>query len=179
VIACGRVIDALVVRGATGLLGEIGHSKVAGNSQPCACGSRGCLNTVAGGAALASQLSSQGFVAREARDVAALANSGNIPAGQAVRAAGEQIGDVVAAAVNLLNPDVITVWGYLVDAGDQFLAGLQESIYKKALPSAARAAIIAKARLGNDAGLRGAALTVVEKALEPDRIDALVDAMTG
>ncbi len=51
VIACGLIIDGQVVRGATGLLGEIGHTKVHGHDEPCTCGSRGCLNTIAGGSA--------------------------------------------------------------------------------------------------------------------------------
>ena len=35
VIACGLIIDGQVVRGATGLLGEIGHTKVHGHDEPC------------------------------------------------------------------------------------------------------------------------------------------------
>ncbi|MCF6378146.1 ROK family protein [Nocardioides KLBMP 9356] len=179
VIACGLVIDDQVIRGASGMLGEVGHTKLAGADLPCACGSRGCLNTVAGGPALAAHLSEMGLDAHSARDVSNLANNGNIPAGQAVRVAGQRIGEVVASAINLLNPDVITVWGYLVDSGDQFLAGLQESVYKTALPSSAQAAIITRARLGDDVGLRGAALTVIERALEPEKIDLLVDAVSA
>ena len=174
VIACGLVIDGQVVGGATGLLGEIGHTKVHGHDEPCTCGSRGCLNTVAGGAALAAQLHGHGFDVRNAREVSELANRGVLEAVQAVRAAGRQIGDVMAAAINLLNPDVIAVWGYLVDAGDQFLVGMQEAIYKTALPASARAVSIARSPYGDDAGLRGAALTVIEHTLDPEAIDAFV-----
>jgi len=174
VIACGLVIDGNVVRGATGLLGEIGHTKVSGNDAPCPCGSEGCLNTVAGGAALAAQLMEEGFDTHTARDVATLANQGVVPAVQAVRRAGRQIGEVMAAAINLLNPDVVTVWGYLVDTGDQFLAGMQEAIYKSALPSSARALSLTRSQLGGDAGIRGAALTVIEHTLKPEAIDSFV-----
>jgi predicted NBD/HSP70 family sugar kinase len=174
VIACGLIIDGRVVRGATGLLGEIGHTKIQGHDKPCRCGSRGCLNTVASGAALADQLREQGFATDSARDVSELANRGVLEAVQAVRAAGRQIGDVVAAAINLLNPDVIVAWGYLVDDGDQFLAGMQEAIYKTALPAAARAVSLTRPPNGVDAGLRGAALTVIEHTLSPDAVDALV-----
>ena len=69
---------------------------------------------------------------------------------------------MVASAINLLNPDVIAVWGYLVDTGDQFLVGMQEAIYKTALPASARAVSLARSPHGDDAGLRGAALTVIE-----------------
>ena len=174
VIACGLIIDGQVVRGATGLLGEIGHTKVHGHDEPCTCGSRGCLNTVAGGAALAARLHEHGFDIHTAREVSELANRGVLEAVQAVREAGRQIGDVIAGAINLLNPDVIAVWGYLVDAGDQFLAGMQEAIYKTALPASARAVSLARSPYGDDAGLRGAALTVIEHTLDPEAIDAFV-----
>jgi len=174
VIACGLIVDGHVVRGATGLLGEIGHTKVHGHEEPCTCGSRGCLNTVAGGGALARQLREHRFDIYTAREVAELANQGVLEAVQAVRGAGRQIGDVMAAAINLLNPDVIAVWGYLVDTGDQFLAGMQEAIYKTALPSSARAVSLARSPFGDDAGLRGAALTVIEHTLTPEAIDAFI-----
>ncbi|MCF7547906.1 ROK family protein [Pseudonocardia sp. WMMC193] len=179
VVAAGLVINGEVVRGAGGLFGEIGHSKIAGATGPCACGSRGCLNTVAGGAVLASALRAKGHDAHTARDVTALASRGVVDALEAVRDAGVQIGEVVASAINLLNPDVVTVWGYLVDAGEQFLAGMHEAIYKNALPTSARALTLEQSRLGDDAGIRGAALTVIEHALSPERIDAYFGELTG
>ena len=179
VIACGLIIDGQVVRGATGLLGEIGHTKVHGHDEPCNCGSRGCLNTFASGGALAAQLHEHGFDIHSAREVSELANRGVLEAVQAVREAGRQIGDVMAGAINLLNPDVIAVWGYLVDAGDQFLVGMQEAIYKTALPASARAVSLARSPYGDDAGLRGAALTVIEHTLKPEAIDALVAESTA
>ncbi|ORA34914.1 ROK family transcriptional regulator [Mycobacterium aquaticum] len=180
VVACGLVIGESVVRGSSLMVGEIGHTKLAGVDRACLCGSRGCLNTVAGGPAMAEEIAAQGYDAHTARDVAELANAGVVPAGVAVREAGRRVGEVMATVVNLLNPDVITVWGYLVDAGDQFLVGMQESIYKFALPTSARAVTIARARLGDDAGLRGAALTVIEHALSADAVDRLVTtAQTG
>lgn len=174
VIACGLIVGGQVVRGATGLLGEIGHTKVHGHEEPCTCGSRGCLNTVAGGAALAARLHEHGFDIHTAREVSELANRGVLEAVQEVREAGRQIGDVVAGAINLLNPDVIAVWGYLVDAGDQFLVGMQEAIYGTALPASARAVTLARSPYGDDAGLRGAALTVIEHTLDADAIDTFV-----
>ncbi|OBC02793.1 sugar kinase [Mycobacterium sp. 852013-50091_SCH5140682] len=180
VVACGLVIGDSVVRGSSLMVGEIGHTKLAGVDRACLCGSRGCLNTVAGGPAVAEEIAAQGYEAHTARDVAELANAGVVPAGVAVREAGRRVGEVMATVVNLLNPDVITVWGYLVDAGDQFLVGMQESIYKFALPTSARAVTIARARLGDDAGLRGAALTVIEHTLSADAVDSLVaTAQTG
>jgi predicted NBD/HSP70 family sugar kinase len=109
-----------------------------------------------------------------ARDIAALAARGDASVGSAVRQAGRRIGEVLAGAVNLLNPDVIVVWGYLADGGDHLVAGLREGLYRGAVPAASRHVSIEAARYGDDAALRGAATAVLDEALLPSRIDALV-----
>jgi predicted NBD/HSP70 family sugar kinase len=52
-LAAGIVIDGHVARGAAGGAGEIGHIPVDPAGVLCSCGQRGCLETVASGAALA------------------------------------------------------------------------------------------------------------------------------
>ncbi len=54
----------------------------------------------------------------------ALSAAGNVLAGQAIRQAGRDIGSVLAGAVNLLNPEIVIVWGYLADAEHQLFAGM-------------------------------------------------------
>lgn len=171
VIGCGIVIGDRIVRGVAGLAGEIGHTHVPDAAIECACGNRGCLSAVAGGGALAAMLSELGHDTPTARDVAQLAHDGEVVASQAIRAAGRQIGEVLSGAINLLNPGVISVWGYLADAGDQLFAGIQESIYRYAVHGATQGLKLERSHLGNDAGIRGAAMMVVEHSLVPDAID--------
>lgn len=174
VVECGVVVGGRVVGGGSGLAGEIGHTAVAGHDVRCVCGNQGCLNAVAGGAALVSALQAQGLEVSSARDVAALALRGVVPAAQAVRESGRLVGEVVAGAVNLLNPDVVVVWGYLADAGDQLFAGLRESLYRLGVPAATQHVRVEPATLGDDAGIRGAVTTAVEEVLLPHRVDAHV-----
>jgi len=128
---------------------------------------------------LADVLRRQGHEAHTARDVTALANRGVVDAIQVVREAGVQIGAVAASLINMLNPDVVTVWGYLADAGDQFLAGMHEAIYKGALPSSARALTLERSRLGDNAGITGAAFAVIGKTLSPELIDNYFTELAG
>lgn len=174
VIAAGLAIDGIIVQGAAGQFGEIGHIKISGNDLLCACGSVGCLNTVASGKALAEQLTAEGIAVDSAREVAELASRGIPEASRIVRRAGLTIGKVLATAINMLNPDVIAVWGYLVEAGDSFLAGLQEGIIRDALPASARDLRIERSHLGDNAGLRGAALAAINQALSAERVDVRV-----
>lgn len=174
VIECGLVIAGRAVAGGSGHAGEIGHTRVAGQDVLCVCGNRGCLTAVAGGAALARSLSEQGLQVTSAREVAQLALRGVAPAAQAVRGSGRQIGEVLAGAINLLNPDVVVVWGYLADAGDQLFAGIRESLYRLGVPAATQHVRVEPARLGDDAGIRGALTAAVEEALLPHHVDHYV-----
>lgn len=51
-LSAGLVLDGHPVRGANGLAGEVGHLAVDPRGRQCPCGQRGCLETVASGAAL-------------------------------------------------------------------------------------------------------------------------------
>lgn len=176
VVECGVVVDGRIVDGGSGLAGEIGHTPVPGADTVCVCGNRGCLNAVAGGGAIAAELTARGYPVDSARGVADLTQQGLVEAGQAVREAGRRIGAVLAGSVNLLNPDVIVVWGYLADAGDQLFAGLQESLYRMGVPAATRHVRIEYTRLGADAGIRGAAVSTTEEILSAPNIDLLLSA---
>ncbi|GIL36709.1 ROK family transcriptional regulator [Phycicoccus sp. DTK01] len=174
VVECGVVVEGRIVGGGSGLAGEIGHTPVPDIDTICVCGNRGCLNAVAGGGALARDLARLGHDVDSARGVAELAQAGVVEAGLAVREAGRRIGAVLAGTVNLLNPDVIVVWGYLADAGDQLFAGLQESLYRMGVPAATRHVQIGYTRLGVDAGVRGAAVSTTEEILDPTNVDHLL-----
>lgn len=176
VIGCGIVIGGRSVRGADGLAGEIGHTVVTGRRAPCRCGNVGCLNAVAGGAALAENLAAQGLATAHASDVAALARAGVPEAVRAVRGAGRDIGQVLATTVNLLNPGVVALWGYLVDAEEPLFAGIRETVYQHSLPAATRDLRLVRARMGDTAGIRGAAIMVLDHVLAPAAVDRFLQA---
>ena len=52
-VAAGLIFDGRLRRGAHGVAGEIGHLPVDPGGPACECGQRGCLETVASGAAIA------------------------------------------------------------------------------------------------------------------------------
>jgi predicted NBD/HSP70 family sugar kinase len=171
VIGCGTVVRGELVRGSQGVAGNIGHIAVPGNDTPCACGNTGCLDAVAGGQALVARLRAEGLAVRDIEHLVALAQQGVPQAAQAIRSAGRHLGEVLAYAVNLLNPGVVAVWGYLADAEAEFLAGVRETVYQRSLPSATRSLQLVPARLGRGAGLVGAAMMVVSNILDPAALD--------
>src|SRR5690606_27342425 len=52
-VAAGIVTDGRLWRGARGTAGEVGHISVDPAGRACTCGQRGCIETLAGGGALA------------------------------------------------------------------------------------------------------------------------------
>ncbi|GAA0623482.1 ROK family protein [Kribbella sandramycini] len=160
-IGAGIISGGRLHRGAQGAAGDIGHIQTPGNTEMCRCGNLGCLEAVASASALAAKLDG----ASSSQDIVDLVRAGNTAATSAVRQAGREIGTVLAAAVNLLNPSVIVVGGSLSQAGDSLLAGIRETLYARSLPLATTGLRIVTAHAGQDAALRGAAILVQQHVL--------------
>jgi predicted NBD/HSP70 family sugar kinase len=175
-IGCGIVADGHIHRGARGAAGDIGHIRATGEDVICACGNIGCLEAVAGGHALATRLAASGVDASNSRDVVRLVHEGNVKATQMVRAAGRTLGEVLAGTVNFFNPAVIVIGGDIAEAHAQLLAGVREGIFSRSLPLATRDLRVVPCRLGDRAGITGAAITAIEQVLAPAAVDRTLQA---
>lgn len=178
-VKLGTLIDAAVVvrgvpvRGADRLAGELGHIKVTDADDPCVCGSAGCLDAVASGNALVRQMAAAGRPVDHVSQVVQLANDGDRDAVHLIRRSGRRIGEVLSSVVNLLNPTAISMWGYLTEA-ESLLAGIRESLYQTALPGSSANLRLTTTALGELAGVRGAALAVIDTVLEPGAVDRAI-----
>jgi len=176
-IGCGIVNDGHVHRGADGAAGDIGHIHIPDHDDViCRCGNIGCLEAIAGGAAMASRLKQLGRQTESSRDVVDEVLAGQPDAVRVVRQAGHAIGGVLATCVNLLNPAVIIIGGDVAQAGEPLIAGIREVVYKRSLPLATGRLQIGLSRLGDEAGITGAAVMVLETILAPATIDAALAA---
>jgi predicted NBD/HSP70 family sugar kinase len=171
-IGCGIVADGHIHRGARGAAGDIGHIRATTDEEVvCRCGNVGCLEAIAGGQALADRLTAQGTDAARSRDVVRLVRSGDAGAIRMVRDAGRTLGEVLAGTVNFFNPAVIVLGGDIAEAHAQLLAGVREGIFSRSLPLATRDLRIVPSRLGDRAGVIGAATMAIEHVLSPDAVD--------
>ncbi len=154
-------------RGANGAAGDIGHVHLASDSEPlCRCGNLGCVEALAGGWALARDLRSQGIPAETARDVVNLAQQGRPEAIQLLRQAGRTVGEAIAAAIGLLDPDVLVLGGALSQAGDYLATGVRELVYRRCLPLSTANLRIETSRVDSEhAGVLGAAQLVIDRLL--------------
>jgi predicted NBD/HSP70 family sugar kinase len=175
-IGCGIVAGRAIHRGAQGAAGDIGHIRLAGHEDVvCHCGNLGCVEAVAGGGALARRLTDAGIEAHDSRDVVRLVRADDASAVRMVREAGRYLGEVLASCVNFFNPGVIVIGGDLGEA-PELLAGVREVTIQRSLPLATGELAIVASRLGDRAGVIGAAVMVVEHVLAPDVVDRVVHA---
>jgi glucokinase len=137
-IAAGLILDGRVYRGAHGLAGEIGHMVVEPDGRNCACGGKGCLETVAAGPAIARM----GQEAAKKHETSALRKYKLVTA-QAVYQAAEEgdevaselahkVGAYLALALQQLivayDMEMIVLGGGVSRAGDAFLRPLIEEL---------------------------------------------------
>jgi glucokinase-like ROK family protein len=171
-IGCGIVVNGHIHRGSQGAAGDIGHVHVPDHDDVvCRCGNVGCLEAVAGGGAMAAQLTALGIEAANSRAVVEHVRAGVPEAVRLVRQAGRELGGVLATLVNVFNPSVIVVGGDVSHAHEQLLAGVREVVYRRSLPLATRHLRIARSTLDDRAGTIGAAVMVIEHLLAPEAVD--------
>lgn len=174
-IGGGIVIDRHLYRGAKGLAGEIGHVILDPSGPRCNCGSRGCLEALISGTALAARaerILAEGKsetlrrIAGEApptgEDLFAAAEAGDRLCEAEIRHGGHLLGLAFGGLVNVLNPDLVTLSGGLLGMGDMLLGPMRESMYSIAYGPAS-GTIVKTSELGDDAGLLGAAAVGFER----------------
>lgn len=174
-LGSGIVAGGVLQRGAAQAAGELGHTKIAAaHGLPCRCGDTGCVEAVAGGWALVHALQQQGRSVRNLRDVVEIAHGGDAEARRMIRDSGRYVGEVLAAAVNLLNPAIVVVAGDMVGAYEIFVAGLRETLYGNATAQATRTLEVVPAAHGSRSGTVGGAVMVLDEVLSARAVDALV-----
>ena len=166
------VSGGVLQRGAWGAAGEIGHTPVRdGPGVGCGCGNVDCLEVVAGGAALVRDLAAAGRDVTSVADVIALVKQGDPDAVRLVRTAGRRLGEVLAAAVNLVNPAVVAIGGDLVGAFDPLVAGVREEIYRRSMAAGTQELRIEPGLRSGRSGVTGCAILVLDQVLSPAAVD--------
>lgn len=164
-IGAGIIVDGAIYRGATFAAGDITHYRVAAaGDAPCSCGNRGCLETIASGAALVEILRAQGRAVTNTRDIVKLSRAGDPAVTTAVRAAGANLGQVLCAVVNFFNPRAIYVGG-LLSSIEPFVAAVRAQVYQGSHPLVTRNLSVGRSRAGADGVLIGCGHLAIEQSL--------------
>jgi predicted NBD/HSP70 family sugar kinase len=162
-IGSGLILGGHPYGGSGGSAGEIGHIVIDPGGPICRCGNRGCLETLAGSAAVLASLRDTFEEPATLSDVIARARDGHAGCRRAIGDAGTHIGNAVAILCNLLNPQRVIVGGDLAAAGDFLLAPLAEALRRGAIRSAADDVSVLEGELGDRAEVLGAVALVLRR----------------
>ena len=171
----GLVLDGSLYRGAFGVGAEIGHMRVVPDGILCGCGNRGCFEMYASGSALvrearaaarAGSLLAADLLERAGGDPDAItgplvtdaARAGDTFAIEQLAAIGRWLGEGIASLTAVLDPAVVVVGGG-VSSADELILGPTRAAFNAQLTGRGHRPTleIRRARLGNRAGLIGAA----------------------
>jgi len=156
----GLVLDAAPYDGRTGNAGHVGHVVVDQDGEPCSCGGRGCVETVAAGPRMAQWARKNGWDApagADAKELADAANAGNPVALQAFRRGATAVAAMIASVSAVCDLDLVVVGGGVAKSGALLFDPLREALSTYARLEFLRGLRVLPAELGSDAGLVGAA----------------------
>lgn len=171
----GIVLDGALHRGAFGVAAEIGHMRVVPGGVLCGCGNHGCLESYASGSALVREARAAAtggsLLARDLLDrvggdpaditgpaITEAAQAGDRFARDQLASIGRWLGEGIASLAAVLDPAMIAIGGGVSEAGDLLLDPIRAAFDSQLTGRGHRPAPeITRARLGNKAGLIGAA----------------------
>jgi len=170
-IGGGIIIDNKLFTGGNGMGGEIGHMVMDVNGVRCGCGSRGCLETLASGTAIARMARERleegatslirdlvgGDLTRvTAKEVNQAAQQGDPLAIELFELAGTYLGAAIVSLMYVINPALFVFGGSVTQAGELLFAPMRRAIEERA-PAIYRENLrLTTAALGGDVGLWGA-----------------------
>jgi glucokinase len=169
-IGGGIICGGRIVRGSVGMAGEFGHITAVPGGNPCGCGNQGCLEkhasaTAVTGMARLMQLG-EDLSAKEVFELAKRDDAVGEKARTIWRVVGENLGAALAALINTFNFPLYLLSGGVLPAWELFEPHMTRVARERSftLRATLTETQIAKATLGNEAGLYGAAyLPWIEK----------------
>jgi glucokinase len=150
-IGAGIIAGGRPIEGAHGIAGAVGWMTVGDRWTP-AYAERGGWETEAAGPAIARRA---GMATAE--DVALAARNGDATAQEALRTTAEYLGLGVANLIAAFDPEIVVLGGGVMEAGDLLVDRIRAHALAWTQPIAAGRVCIERTRLGEDAGLLGAA----------------------
>ena len=105
--------------------------------------------------------------------------TGNLETTHLLRDAGRAIGSVLATCIAILNPEVIVLGGEIAEIGEPVIAGVRESVYRRALPMASQHLQVVQASASGLEGVIGAAHLVLAQVLDPEAVEQTLSTLAA
>lgn len=155
----GIVVDGKLVIGASGGAGELGHMVVQPGGRLCGCGQRGCVEAYGSATAITGRYKRLTGRSRSVKDIFASRDA------VARRLVNEGIDALALGMINIvhaIHPEVIVIGGGIsAERDERLLFPLRKRVAAGIFAGFVSKLRIVKARLGDDAGIVGAAAMAV------------------
>jgi glucokinase len=157
-VGAAIILDGQIIRGVRNFAGEIGHATLdPHNGEPCACGSRGCVETYMSGPWLERRYQrlrpDQAGITGE--QIAHRAAEGDPVAAQVMGGAGEALGIAIAKLAMVLDIELYIIGGSVVKAGAVLLEPARQAAPKFSFITVGPRIRIEAAALGDDGPILG------------------------
>ncbi|MBB3999439.1 ROK family protein [Aureimonas pseudogalii] len=160
----GAILDSGRIARGRGAAGQLGHVIVDPAGRACLCGRHGCIETVSSGTALGVHIREAGLPATvTANELLTRRAEGDDAARRVLEAWAAPLRLAIDSLVAVHDPELVVLGGGLGEAASAALAGIEA-------PASWYASPVVPARLGDDAGVIGAALATPPAARGPKRV---------
>jgi len=163
-IGGGILIDGKLFRGSNYAGSEVGHMSIHYDGRRCRCGGIGCWEKYASATAMIDhyrELKPNSNVNSTLEIFENYASNENA-AIEVVEEGASMVAAGLASLINIFNPQRIIIGGGVSEAGDWYIEKIKREAFRRAMEPAQEGLEIVAARLGNKAGLIGAAGLALE-----------------
>jgi glucokinase len=173
-IGGGLIINGELFNGFNHTAGEIGHMVIDINGPKCGCGNRGCFEAVAsrtaifqrikagvkdGEKTLLTEMLGDSLEDMRSGDLRKAIRRGDKFVSKVIENVAESIGIGVSNLVNVLGPDVVVLGGGVIEALEDEMVGIIiKNAKEHAMPGTMKGVEIVTSKLGDNAGITGAAV---------------------
>jgi glucokinase len=161
-----------LLRGISGVAGNLGHMTVDADGPPCSCGNRGCLETVFSARAIEGEawaavhrgchstltrLFSEQPQLATCRTIFQAAREGDEVSRLIVSNAIRKLAAAIAGMLHIFDPEITIIGGPIADAGADLLDPLQEEVWSRSRGLLCREVPIVEQQVADKSGIVGAA----------------------
>lgn len=168
-VGAGIFVGGELYRGAHGFGGELGHVTMDPGGETCACGSRGCLETLVGQEAIARRAGVAVEAGGRTRSITAelvrRAQAADEAVLAALRDAGRSLGLALASAVNLFDLEVVVLGGCFGPLFPWLVDEVEAALRRRVLSAEWSACEVRASAFGELAAVRGAAALILRSLL--------------
>src|SRR2546423_1483595 len=179
-IGGGLIINGELYSGFCHTAGEIGHMVLEVDGPKCGCGNKGCFEALASRTAIFQQIKAGikdgektmlndmlGDSLEDLRsgDLRKAIRKGDKFVTKVIEQAAEYIGIGVSNLINVLGPEVVVLGGGVMEAlADEMMSVVVKTAKEHAMPGTMKGVEIVASKLGDNAGITGAAVLAKKEA---------------